>query len=89
MLAYYKTKFPGQLAMGMGNAPAGANKGAGDVNAMSKLAMALMQRNAMQKYNQQYPQQNALPTPNTQPPVPAQGQTLSSPVGPGGQMTVP
>lgn len=69
MLAYYKAQFPGQMAMGMGNAPAGTNKGAGDANAMSKLAMALMQRNAMQKYNQQYPQQQAAPIAQTPPPT--------------------
>ena len=81
MLAFYKAQFPGQLAMGMGNAPAGTNAGAGDVNAMSKLAMALMQRNNMKKYSQQYPQQLAVP------PSPSQGQTLSFPgmsVAPGG-----
>ncbi len=79
MLAYYKAQFPGQMAMGMGNAPAGTNTGAGDVNAMSKLAMALMQRNAMQKYQQKYPQQAAPVIPQTPVPTPVpQGQTLSS-----------
>ena len=83
MLAYYKAQFPGQIAAGMGNAPVGTNSGAGAANGMSKLLMALMQQNAMKKYQQQY---GPKPVPQA-----SQGQTLSAPTptGPGGQIGVP
>jgi hypothetical protein len=89
MLAYYKAQFPGQLAMGMGNAPAGTNSGAGAANGLTKLMMALMQARAMQQYNKKYPQQPATPAiPNT--PTPTQDQTSSAPGGmPGGMVGVP
>ncbi len=77
LLAYYKAQFPGQMAMSLGNAPTGTDKGAGTSNGIAKIAMALMQRNAMQKYNQQYPQQTAPAIPQTPVPTPVpQGQTL-------------
>jgi len=65
-------QLPGQLAMGMGNAPQGTGSGAGAANALTKLAMAMMQRRRMQQYQQQYGQ--------PQVPTPGQGQTLSGPV---------
>lgn len=79
-LAYFKTMFPGMAAANMGNAPAGTNMGAGAANGMSKLLLALMQQNAMKKYNQR-----------PQVPQGSQGQTLSAPTptGPGGQIGVP
>ena len=70
MLAYYKSQFPGQVAMGMGNAPGGTTQSAGAGNAVSKLVLALMQQKASQKYKQQYPQQGAQNQ---------QGQTLAAP----------
>lgn len=79
LVDYYRAMFPGQMAMTMGNAPTGSNTGAGAGNAMTKLALAMMQANRMKKYQQQYPQQAAAPVPNTTPPT--QGQTLATPGG--------
>lgn len=87
MLDYYRAMFPGQIAMGMGNAPSGANAQAGQANAVTKLMLALMQQRAMQKYKQQYPQQPAVPSQS-------QPVTTNAPGGvsdgvPGGMVGVP
>jgi hypothetical protein len=70
--AYQTAQAPGQMAMSMGNAAPGTNVGAGTTNALTKLALAMMQRKRMQDYQKQYG------TPQV--PTQAQGQTLSGPV---------
>lgn len=82
-LDYYKAMFPGQMAMGMGNAPGGTTPQAGQANALTKLMLALMQQRAMQKYKQQYPQQT---TPTQTQPVTTNapgGVAAGIPGGPG------
>jgi len=84
MLAMYKSQFPTQAGLGMGNAPAGTTAGAGAANGLSKLMLALMQQKANQQYKLKYPQQQAAPVPNTTPPVPSQGISPAAPPMGGG-----
>lgn len=79
LLDYYHAMFPGQMVSNMGNAPQGTNSTAGGANAVTKLALAMMQANRMKQYQQKYPQQPAPQAPGTTPPV--QGQTLAMPGG--------
>ncbi len=69
--ALRSAQMPGTMAMNMGNAAPGTNTTAGGVNALTKLALAMMQRKRMQDYQKQY---------GPQVPTQSQGVTLSGPV---------
>jgi hypothetical protein len=73
--AFQSAQLPGVMASRMGNAPAGSNASAGTVNAMTKLALAMMQRKRMQDYQKQYGSPGM-----PQAPTQSQGVTLSGPV---------
>lgn len=70
--AFQHAQAPGMMASSMGNASPGSNTTAGGVNALTKLALAMMQRRRMQDYQKQYG------TPQV--PTQSQGVTLSGPV---------
>lgn len=58
LMAYNRAQMPGYIAQNIGNAQPGQAPGVGAGNALSKLALGLMGRNAMAQYHQMY---NATP----------------------------